>query len=349
MDEILENRRRMESIASDLACGATKTIESSSEDSALTQMALQDLKMEIVRRGAELADATTDANIVDLPCLQWELAHNMPDFELDEACSSRLSAWSLGSAVLLGWVIGGILSAFLGLLSLGGDILRAGAIFGAVWLEEYLATNSGARNRLLKICGWMALAGFASRLGAGVFRSVAGWRTAIFGSTRPGLLKGIWLCVGVAVIFVFFAHRQGKPDRSRLKNALTQQILQRLQGARQIFMRLKACADELARISATAKDGLCPRNDCALAAGVLGILDSLDTNTRLFLTDKLSAMGYESYGKEAIFIWDGKTHGPLYETLGIIHDGDKCLVLKKPVVREGNITKGLAQSMPESL
>lgn len=315
---------------------------------------LQDLKGAIVREAVELAGLDADADIGDLPALEWEFARNMPDFELGGAYAKSLSGWSLACAVLLGWLIGGVVSGLLGLLNLGGDILRAAAIFGAVWLEQYLAVSDVARNRLLKACGWLALGGVAARLAAGAIRFGAAWRTAFLGASRPGLLKGAWLGLGLVFIFVFLARKKGAPDRQTLKLALQKQIRERLQNALQALLLIKSCADELGACKKNAAAGNamggCPQKSCALAEGVLAVLDSLESGTRQFLGEKLAAMGYAPYNgaNDGVFVWDAATHGDLYDVLGFVKDGDMCLELKKPIVREGVTRKGLAQPAANS-
>lgn len=328
---------RIDEISRTLSLSAASEIAAKPENS---RAILEDLKLSIARKALEITPLAKG----DESDFTWDLAGMLPDFDTGVFYINRSSAIAIAAAVFLGWLFGGIISGLLNLISMGGDILRAALIFCAVWLEEYLTANPSARNRILKACGWLSLAGFAARVGSGFFRIASGFRQAIFGSVRPGLFRGAWLILGAGLILVFFSRKKGSLDIATLKKHLLEQTTQRLNLACSFIAAINfrsECKNERPR-----ERRYCPRDDCVLAQGVTEILDGLEAGPKAFLGERLVQAGYnlpEKSGRGEAIVWDDENMPALYDSIGFVHPGDSCMVLKRPLVKDGKTVKGLVQ------
>lgn len=341
---------KIKETASVLAEKAATAILQSKDDPGSVQRILVDLKREVIEAAAALAGADFYRNITEPEVLVWEISKNEPDFTISSNATARLSIISLAAAVFLGWLAGGLISGILGFFSLGGDILRALTIFAFIWLEDYLASTPDARHKFLKYAGWLSLAGLAARLGAGLARFGSGLRGLIFGGVKPGFFKGVWLIIGAFFIFIFFSKRKAQPDLSAVKSLLLTQIEQRLSLFYLVFEKLSALGQSLRSLqqTETQNEAYCPRKECVLAQALYAIMPTLSPEQQKFAQDRLRIAGYapesgEAFGK-TIF-WNQQEHGKLYRTLGFVKDGDKCIVLKQPVIKDKEIIKGLVQTL----
>lgn len=334
---------RLKEAANELVDVTAALVAAQAHDAAGIRTVLKDLKLRVAEKGAALADFAADNP--DAFDVVWKCGEAMPDFQLQTSGERRMSAVSLASAVLLGWLAGGLLSGLLNLLNLGGDILRAAAIFLTVWLSDYLGANARARTKLLKIFGWTVLGGIATRFAAGIMRLGAGWRSLLPAGMKPGFFRSAWLLLGIAVIFVFFSGKQVKPGKSFDRAALREELVQRLRFLTAIFSILKTWRGELARKTAAIEDASGnTASQAALLNAILEIMPSLPENPRAFLEEKLEKAGIRQQGpEESFFIWDPERDSGLYEVLGIIGQGDKCIAIRRPVEKDGAIVKGLAQ------
>lgn len=336
-NEIEENAKKL---AEEAASGILTNSGISSDIDAK----LSDLKFSIAQKAVNIFNSsnsnTSAASISD--DFLWDLAFYLPDFNV--CFLHRLSAFAIASAVFFGWIAGGIFSGFLNLLDLGGDILRAACIFGAVWIEEYISTVPKARKRLLKTMGWLSLAGFAARVGTGIFRFASGgFLSSVFGAARPGFFKGIWLAFGAVFIFAFFSRKSIMPDAMHIKEQLEKQIIARLRFLIFVLQKLKIMEDKLkkCRLQQETDAGL---KENMLVSGILNIFDSLTREQQAFLANRLELAGYSGVSaNENRLIWDEDEHIKLYTPVGFIKNGDICIILKRPVIKDDKIIKGYVQ------
>lgn len=344
------DQKNINDAAQRLADNAVGEILKAASDPGKIGRILRELKRQIAGEAAILAGEDYHKFVYEPDVLLWDLAKAAPDFNINAFSQSRLSWISLAAAVTLGWVLGGVLSTLLGFLGLGGEIIRAASIFALVWVEDYLASSPQARHRFLKYAGWLTLAGFAARLGSGLFRLGGGLKSLVFGAARPGFFKSIWLIIGAAIVFVFFSKRSSGVDPVLIKSELKQQVEERLTFMLLILEKISQLSKTVAECqkNADSEDAYCPRNECVLANGMMAIMDNLPPEQRQYVRDRLILAGYKpdegnSFGRE--LIWNKEEHSPLYDTLGFVKDGDRCLVLKRPIIKEGNVRRGLVQAL----
>lgn len=351
-----ENREKqkavdMDSLARKMADNLADEIADNPRDYALCAQSLEDLKLRTAREAAEIHYA--DKFDVPRPdeAFIWNLAQDMPPFKAEALYQKRTSLISIGAAVFLGWLAGGLLATLLGFLGMGGEILRPLAIFGIIWLGEYLGANPRARNILLTALGLGGLARFAASAAAGFvrFATFGNLRQAIFGSAAmPNIFKSAWLFMGAFFVFIFLAKKITGLDIAAFRQDMAVQIKQRIKLAEFIFSEidqrnaaLEACRAAGAEAS---ENSLSIQKNRDLAIALISVLDSLNPATRHFLREKLAAAGYEARDPETDFpIWNSKEHEGLYDTIGLINDGDHFRVLKKAYKDGGRMVKGHAQ------
>lgn len=314
------------------------------DDIAAHKQRLLDLKYSICRRAAEAQDADPDSPLV------WNLADNLPDFAVDTLYQTRASFLSLAVAVFLGWLAGGLLATLLGFLGLGGEIWRPLAIFGALWLEQYLGCNPRARRILLAVLGLGALGRFAAALASGMvrFSGVGGIRQLVFGAgTKPGIFRAAWLWFGAFFLYVFFAKKITGLDLDGFEENLERQIGQRYELADMVLEDVNAARAALATATNGGNSGVyCPRSDCVLAQAAVSLLDSLDSDKRRYLTSSLARAGHAvKDADQDRLIWDQDAYGDLYEPVGLVRDGDPCLILSRPYEDAGKPVKGRVQRL----
>lgn len=314
---------------------------------------LTDLKLVLAREYADIFYENKYESRRPSTEFLWNLAALLPDFNTDCLYQKRASFISTCAAVFLGWILGGFLGTFLGFLGLGGEIWRPLAILLLLWIGEYLGANPRARNILLTVLGLGGLLRFASAVTGGIIRftTFGAWRNAIFGGARlPNIFKCAWLFFGSLLVFVFLAKKISGLDVAAFRSSLTTQIMQRLALMGFVFEEmdkqdslLAQCQKELAEDS---KSPACPRTNCELALGLLSLLETLDEPTRRYLSEKLAAVGYVPKNEDADdLIWNDEIHDPLYDTIGLINNGDHFKVLRKPFQSGNKLVKGHAQRL----
>lgn len=326
-------------------------------DVAAHRRALYDLKLALVEKCAAILTENSPEG-EDSPTgedereFAWHLARALPDFDTEAFYQKRSSLQAIGAAVFLGWLLGGILSSLLDFIGLGGDIIRALAIFAAIWLEEYLCASPRARRILLTILGMGALARFASLLVAGMarFTSIGGLKRLIFGTgVRPNIFKSAWLLFGAFFLYVFLAKKVTAFDQTAFKNNIREQIAQRMRLVCFIladFRRLALATRRTAKdVEDDARSRLCSDKNCALARGVMEILDTLPPDPAAFLSQRLADAGFQREQPEDgdYLIWNENRDRRLYEPVGLVRDGDRCLVLKKAFANGDDVVKGRVQ------
>ena len=92
---------------------------------------------------------------------------------------------------------------------------------------------------------------------------------------------------------------------------------------------------------------LCPREKCRLASDVLRHLDSMPPELGKLLAESLVRVGFAPDSpNEDFIIWKKDEHEKLYDTIGLVRDGDKCLILERAYTRDGKVTRGKVQRAP---
>ena len=363
------------SAADRLADEASDAIAAAPRDFAAHARALHDLKLALVeladrgeapaQEGAEIAagpDSPTPAAedaaaaLPGLPHadLVWDLARALPDFSTEALYQKRSSLAAMAGMAVFGWFLGGLASTVLGWLGLGGDILRAFGVWAMFWLSEYLSANPRARRGLLTLLGMGALGRFAVSAMSGMLR-LTSWgsiRQAIFGVGRlPNIFKVGWLLFGACFVLVFLSKKSTALDMTAFRHSLREQAEERLRLAAfvlgEVESRDAALAELRDRLDEEA-DGEAPRRaGDALARDMLAMLDGLDPDARRFLLQRLSAAGYAPESADADWlVWDPARDAELYDTVGLVQEGDRCRILRRAMRTPSGVTRGLVQRAP---
>lgn len=315
--------------------------KSDSGDAARQNEALYDLRLETARTAALLAGTEIEEDFLR------DLAQVLPAYEISSLYQTRTSILSLVGAILAGWFLGGFLATVLGFLGLGGEILRPCAIFACLWAEEYFSVNPRARKIALAALGLGGLGRLAAGLASGVvrFASPGAIRQLVFGAIpRPNPFKWLWLWLGAIFLCIFFSRRETSLNFTALQQSLEKQIAERLSLCVFVLTRIAQLRSEAeaARKFPHGGDGRCPAGSCELADAALSLLDTLDKDMAAWLGGILARLGYEAKEGGKI-IWDSSVHAELYDQIGLIRDGDECLVLKRPYLANGRLVRGQAQ------
>lgn len=346
MEQAEDLERQIETEAQKEADEVAAAFEKQPRDYAAQKECLYDLRQTTARAAAELSGVRVSEEVV------WQLSKDLPAYDASALYQPRASIIALASAVALGWIMGGLLSTLLGLIGLGGEIIRPALIVVFLWLEEFFGANPRARKVMLTVLGLGALGRFAAALASGFVRiaSLGSIRQLIFGAgMRRGFFKSIWLWLGSIFLLIFFSRRSSGMDLRAFKESLTQQISQRLRLLILVFRELGEYSARLARLEATdSQDSpFCPKKDCALASAALSLLDQLKPDQAAWLTAALGRAGFEVHEPASRYlIWDSGKNSAEYDTVGLVRDGDNCLILRPAWTVNGVINKGLVQRVP---
>lgn len=344
-------QEKMDKLAGQLSADVIDSFKKFPDNFTLHQQTLIDLKQKVTDSAVELEEGSSLGNLANRAELLWAMALHLPDFDTDSLYQKRSSLASIAIAILIGWFLGGFIATLLGLIGLGGEILRPLAIFACIWLGEWISTNPNARRILLTALGMGGLVRFTSMVVGGVFRftSFSALRQAIFGAARPNIFKSFWLLGGALFILLLLSKKISGMDLPAFRQSLQSQIEQRLNFLYFTLKELDSRDESLKKLadanSENEKDS-CSRSNCPLASAVMDILGSLDADSRKYLKSSLEAIGYapppDSDNAE-YFIWNSEIHSPLYDTIGIVRNGDRCRILKAPYTVDGKIVRGHAQ------
>lgn len=356
-DKQLAIQEKIDKLASQLAAEATDTFKKFPDNFTLHQQTLIDLKQKVTDAAASLEEDNSLGNLTDKGELLWSLALHLPDFDTDSLYQKRASLVAIAVSILLGWLLGGLIATFLGFIGLGGEILRPLTIFALIWLGEWFSTNPASRRWILTALGLGGLVRFTSMVVGGIFRftSLSGLRQAIFGAVRPNIFKSFWLMGGALFILLLLSKKIAGMDLPAFRQSLQLQIEQRLNFLYYTLKELDSRDESLKKLSFDKEErnhsGKCPRSTCSLATAVLDVLGSLEPDNKAYLKSELENVGFsprpEDNGTE-YFIWNSEIHSPLYETIGIVRNGDRCRVLKAPYTVDGKIVRGHAQRAAET-
>lgn len=332
----------IQAFASAQAESVVAAIRQAPDDIGKRQAMLDDIKILICRHAAQSADSAPGETLL------WGIAQQMPSFSTAALYHPRASLLSLTSAVLLGWFIGGLLSTLLGFLSLGGEILRPAAIIAVLWLEDYLAANAKARRILLTVLGLGALGRFAAAITAGISRlaSLGSLRQLIFGAGRsPNIFKAGWLWFGAIFLYIFFAKRTAAPDLGAFKASLEEQIIAKYELMLLLFQELGRRDAQLTRqMSGTQNAAAGVSAESPLAEAAISLLDTLGPEQRKFLASALSLSGIDIKDQDKEYLyWDSARDSGRYQPIGLVRDGDKCLILERPRESGGKLIRGRVQ------
>ena len=364
------------SAAARLADEASDAIAAAPKDLAAHARVLHDLKLALVEladRGEAPAQESAEdsatatgavqtgetaekvAPVLPHADLVWDLARALPDFSTQALYQKRSSLAAMAGMAVFGWFLGGLASTVLGWLDLGGDILRAFGVWAMFWLSEYLSANPRARRGLLTVLGMGALGRFAMSAMSGMLR-LTSWgsiRQAIFGAGRlPNIFKVGWLLFGAFFVLVFLSKKITALDMTAFRHSLREQAEERLRLAAfvlgEVETRDAALAELRDQLDEAAEGGAPGRAGDALARDMLAMLDGLDANARRFLLQRLSAAGYTPESADADWlIWEPARDAELYDTVGLVREGDRCRILRRAMRTPTGVTRGLVQRAPE--
>ncbi|MDE5832895.1 MAG: hypothetical protein K2H64_07925, partial [Desulfovibrio sp.] len=99
-------------IASALAQKTCDAIAKDSENIEAREKEFSDLKRAVVREAAASVFGDRLSSIHNEPELLYSIAQALPGFEIESFLQSRTSFQSLAAAVVVGWIVGGLVSGF---------------------------------------------------------------------------------------------------------------------------------------------------------------------------------------------------------------------------------------------
>ncbi|MDE5832293.1 MAG: hypothetical protein K2H64_04800, partial [Desulfovibrio sp.] len=216
----------------------------------------------------------------------------------------------------------------------------------AVWGSEYLAINPRARRVFLTCLGLGGLIRFAGMAASGLVRlaNPLSWRALIFPGKAP-FFKGIWLMAGAFFIVVFFSRKAAGFNMPEMRENLEKKLAGDLRLVALFLSRIDERDAKIKKlldsVDAREKDELLKRQKEVINS-LIDIRDSLNPDQKTFLTQKLARAGIETSDDDFI-IWRAAEHDALYDTVGLINDGDRARVLKPAENWNGKIVKGRAQ------
>lgn len=334
--------------ADKFASGICEKIEKEPANLTMHARELAELKPQLAETAAQIAAGDKLSRIENEKELIWTLAPELPDFDTDTLYRKKQSIQSLAMAVFLGWILGGLLSGVLSFLSLGGDILRALTIFVAVWASQYLTSNPGARRILLACLGLGGLARFAGMAASGLIRfgQFSSWRSIIFGAGKSvNIFKSVWLLGGALFVFTFFSRKIDGLDIPAFSASLSSQIAQELKLLTSFFALVNQKDTALAELRRDMNDGKLEkllRGQGEIVDAIIELRPSLNDDQRKYIDQKLVQGGIE-LPPDDLIIWNEAEHSPLYDTIGLIKNGDRAKILRPAKVWNGEITKGFIQ------
>lgn len=338
------SERSLEDVAAELARTTCEAIRGSAKNPEILKKELDYLNTKIVDAAAALRTGDGLSAIDDETDLLWSLARYLPGYDTAALYETRMSTPSLLGAVLVGWIAGGLLSGLLSIFSLGGDVLRAAAIFAVLWGSEYMAANPATRRTALACLGMGGLARFASMAAGGFVRlaNPLSWR-AFFPAKLP-FFKLIWFSLGAVFIVVFFSKKIVGVNipafEDRLRDRIARDLRLIIFVLDQIEQRDKKIR-ELKKPGEEEKEKIRERQG-DLASAILEIRPSLNEDQRRFLDHKLTLAGVETPDDDYL-IWNGAEHDALYDPIGVINDGDQAKILRPAEIWDGKISKGNVQ------
>ena len=69
----------------------------------------------------------------------------------------------------------------------------------------------------------------------------------------------------------------------------------------------------------------------------------MDAEARRFLSEQLVFMGYNPGEGDSHIVWDDAQHAELYDTVGLVRNGDRCRVLRRYSRSGDTVVKGHVQ------
>lgn len=323
-----------------------EAMAASPDDFAMHERLLYDLNRRIVDY------AEQRAGLDGMGDFFWQLGETMPAFVTDALYQKRTTLFSLACLVALGWICGGLVSALFGLLGMGGEILRPLCIFAALWLSELISTHPRARRVLLVALGLGGIVRFTGSLVSGMLRirSPAALFSAVFGrGPRPNIFSCAYMLLGAGLMYLIVSKKVVSVDLGAFRESLLSQVRERERLLGTICAELEDLADRERQESALsgAHPDRCPREKCRLASDVLRHLDIMPPELGRLLAESLGRVGFAPDSpNEEFIIWKRDEHEKLYDTIGLVRDGDKCVILERAYTRDGRVTKGKVQKDP---
>lgn len=328
-----EREDALSSLASSLAGEAVKKIADAPGNFSAHKLVLYDLNSELTRACLEKFFPENP----ELGDLAPALACELPSFDTAKLYEKRQNLVAMAGMTLLGWFLGGAVSGLLSLVGMGGDILRVGGVFAMFWLSQYLSSSPGARKTILACLGLSGLARMASSA-LGGFVGVSGIRQAIFGMGRlPNIFKAGWLFLGAFFVFVFMAKKIDGLNLAAFRESLDKQVLERLRLVNFVFGEIAGLAVKKGETADAAP----------LARVVADMLDGLPEEKSAHLRQALKLGGFETPQEEKWLVWNEARDRELYEPVGMVGEGDRCLILSRPLIGQGEIRRGRVQRVDE--
>lgn len=336
-----------------LAKEVAQAIASNPRDYSGHLQKLSELKSAIVQTAAQSVSQAPETTYGRDEFL-WRLAQDLPPFDTSSLYQKRASLCAILAAVLIGWLAGGLVSTLFDFVGLGGEILRPLMIFLAFWLEEYLCVNPRARKILLTVLGFAGLARFASLAVNGFFRftTLGALRSAIFGTAaKPGFFRLTWMFFGAFLILAFLSRKISALDLRAFEESLRSQIEDRFKLCEQVLQTLQARDEELfacqKKLNALEEKGT-NASHARLIQTLISLLPTFSPQQQSLLLARLKEAGYspDNHGS-AMLVWDKEKYGAEYETIGLINDGDLCLVLRPALHTPDGLRRGRVQKAPQ--
>ncbi len=123
------------------------------------------------------------------------------------------------------------------------------------------------------------------------------------------------------------------------EESLKEQIAERLKLVYFVFSEISAASGvENSGRSACGKS-------CPLAEEVMSMLDGLPPQKTAHLLQALRLCGFEPHDAGKWLVWDEAEHRDLYEPVGLVKNGDRCLVFSRPLTKDGKTIRGRVQRM----
>lgn len=358
-------------VAAQLAATASDKIAASPSDPALHRQILYDLSTDLVQTCARAwsGDKPIPQTLLD------GLTRNLPEFSTASLYTTRTPPMTLAILVLAGFFLGGLASSLLDFVSLGGEVIRVATVWAVLQFSDLLAARPGLRRGLLAVLGLGALIPFVGRLLTGQFATGlagGGLARAILGKAAPmGFLRRYWLLAGGSVLFLLCRRKLTGLDLAAFGPDLEKQIAQRIR-------LVQAYVDDLEQYAIltgpaigmaeekAAENGPCRRRDCSLALGLAELLPGLPDSPAAYLARRMTEMGFvtpplakapederqggavapdDETDKALTIVWRAEDHAHLYETVGLVRDGDTCIVLEQPCQTGDKVRKGHVQKI----
>ncbi len=326
----------LKELCDSLVENALKKIKNaSSEDVSQAQIdvAMFELKNEAIERLCDKYSVNRLEFVTQFP--------DLPNIVIAENYyNTRFTLLSRCITVFLGLFIGNLLSTILNIIDLGGGFLQFICILTILYFSDYFAANDKIRTRILTALGLASV----GRLALSITSAITNFGFfGIFRSSTFSILRGnnifynFYVVLATIFAFVFFSRTKPEFSSEKFAKALELNLNSWLN-----FVSLLLDKQNINYDKKQTKSDICPKNDCKLALNLIPFVQTLDENEKIWLSRLLADVGYVAQNGNSI-IWNSSEHAHLYNKLGLIEDGDKCIVLNQAILKDDEIHKGYVQ------